>query len=166
MHGSETRSTRRQTHSVHPAGSEPVHARTPHPGRYPHRSGRTSHVRSPMRYLITGGAGFIGSHLTDALVERGDSVTVLDNLSTGRITNIEHLIHDRVGPVRFVEGTCLDHHLVTGLASEVDVIVHLAASVGVQLIVSKPLEAMLNNVRGTEIVLDAAARFGRRVLVA
>jgi UDP-glucose 4-epimerase len=120
-----------------------------------------------MRYLITGGAGFIGSHLADALVAGGDSVLLFDNLSTGGLDNVQHLIG---GPdadaVEFRSGTILDYPLVERLVSEVDVVVHLAASVGVQLIVSRPLESLLNNVRGTEIVLDAAARHGRKVLVA
>lgn len=120
-----------------------------------------------MQYLITGGAGFIGSHLADELVARQHSVVLLDDLSTGRAVNIHQLLHgehaDRVG---FVSGSVLDYPLVEKVAAQADVIVHLAASVGVQLIISKPLEALLNNVRGTEIVLDAAAKFGPKVLVA
>jgi nucleoside-diphosphate-sugar epimerase len=115
-------------------------------------------------YLITGGAGFIGSHLVDALVRRGDRVTLLDDLSTGQLENVEHLSGDQ--RVTFVPGSVLDYPLVEKLAADADVIVHLAASVGVQLIVSHPLESLLNNVRGTEIVLDAAHRHGRKVLVA
>ena len=119
------------------------------------------------RYLITGGAGFIGSHLADQLVARGDAVVLLDDLSTGRAENIEHLLEGRYADrVTFASGSVLDYPLVERLASEVDVIVHLAASVGVQLIVSRPLDSLLNNVRGTEIVLDAAAKFGPKVLVA
>jgi UDP-glucose 4-epimerase len=118
-------------------------------------------------YLITGGAGFIGSHLADELLALGHSVVLLDNLSTGRADNIEHLIDGSYGHrVVFEEGSVLDYSLVERLASQVDVIVHLAASVGVQLIVRKPLETLLNNVRGAEIVLDAAAKFGPKVLVA
>jgi nucleoside-diphosphate-sugar epimerase len=120
-----------------------------------------------LRYLVTGGAGFIGSHLADVLVARGDSLVLLDNLTTGRLANVEHLLDGSFGDrVTFEEGTVLDYPLVERLASEVDVIVHLAASVGVQLVVRKPLDALLNNVRGTEIVLDAAAKFGPKVLVA
>jgi UDP-glucose 4-epimerase len=118
-----------------------------------------------VRYLITGGAGFIGSHFADALVARGDSVVLLDNLSTGRPGNIAHLLDDP-DHVRFEPGSVLDYHLVERLVSEVDVIIHLAAAVGVQLIVSKPLESLINNVRGTEIVLDAASQRGTKVLVA
>ena len=123
--------------------------------------------RGPIRYLITGGAGFIGSHLADALAARGDRVLLLDDLSTGRMENVEHLLDGRHGDrVSFEMGSALDHPLVRRLASNADVIVHLAASVGVQLIISRPLEAVLNNIRGTEIVLDVAARHGCHVLVA
>jgi nucleoside-diphosphate-sugar epimerase len=119
-----------------------------------------------VRYLITGGAGFIGSHFADALVARGDSVLLLDNLSTGRPGNIAHLLREAPDRVQFQPGSVLDHPLVERLTSEVDVIIHLAAAVGVQLIVSKPLESLINNVRGTEIVLDAASQHGKKVLVA
>lgn len=116
-----------------------------------------------MDYLITGGAGFIGSHLTDAIVSRGDSVLALDDLSTGSADNVRHLL----GHPRFDlrEGSILDHDLVAKLAGEVDVIVHLAAAVGVKLIVERPLDSLLTNIRGTEIVLDAAAEIGCKVLI-
>jgi len=88
-----------------------------------------------LRYLITGGAGFIGSHVADRLVGRGDTVSLLDDLSTGSTANIQHLLS---GPssaaVRFTEGSVLDHSLVSQLTREVDVIVHLAATVGVELV--------------------------------
>jgi UDP-glucose 4-epimerase len=116
-----------------------------------------------MRYLITGGAGFIGSHLADALVARGDKVLVLDNLSTGVASNVQHLL-DAGAPVELHVGSVLDRELVQGLTDRSDIVVHLAASVGVQLIVKKPLETLINNVRGTEVVLEAAAR--PKVLVA
>jgi UDP-glucose 4-epimerase len=122
-----------------------------------------------LRYLITGGAGFIGSHVADALVARGETVELLDDLSTGRIGNVQHLLETdvRLGPaVRFTQGSVLDVPLVERLVHDADVVVHLAASVGVQLIVSRPLEALLNNVRGTEVVLEVAARSGTKVLVA
>jgi UDP-glucose 4-epimerase len=118
-----------------------------------------------VRYLITGGAGFIGSHLADALVARGDSLTLLDDLSTGLPGNIEHLLSGGAD-VKFVRGSVLDPESVEEQVAAVDVVVHLAASVGVQLIISKPLETLLNNVRGTENVLEAAARHGTKVLVA
>lgn len=116
-----------------------------------------------MDYLITGGAGFIGSHLTDALMSRGDSVLALDDLSTGSGDNVRHLL----GHPRFDlrEGSILDHDLVAKLAGEVDVIVHLAAAVGVKLIVERPLDSLITNIRGTEIVLEVAAEEGRTVLI-
>ena len=118
---------------------------------------------SCLRYLITGGAGFIGSHLADRLVGRGDDVVLLDNLSTGALDNIHHLVD---AGVPFVEGSVLDHPLVSRLLKDRDVVVHLAATVGVELVVREPLQTLLNNVRGTEIILDAAMQTGAKVLVA
>ena len=115
-------------------------------------------------YLITGGAGFIGSHLADALVERAHHAVLLDNVSTGRLENIEHLLYDP--RVTFFEGSILDEGLVRKLVGQADVVVHLAASVGVKLIVERPLETLMNNIRGTEVVLDACAELNRKVLVA
>jgi UDP-glucose 4-epimerase len=117
-----------------------------------------------VRYLITGGAGFIGSHLADRLVARGDEVAIVDDLSTGSLRNIQHLLDARA--MTFIPGSILDHPLMAELIAEADVVVHLAASVGVELIVREPLKTLLNNVRGTEIVLDAAVRRGAKVLVA
>jgi UDP-glucose 4-epimerase len=114
-------------------------------------------------YLITGGAGFIGSHLADALLDRGDTVLALDDLSTGAEANVRHLFDHPRFDLR--EGSVLDHHLVSKLAAESDVIVHLAAAVGVKLIVEHPLDSLLTNIRGTEIVLDAAANAGCKVLI-
>jgi nucleoside-diphosphate-sugar epimerase len=120
----------------------------------------------PLRYLITGGAGFIGSHLADALVARGDAVVILDDLSTGSLENVEHLLREeRADAVELVAGSVLDSPLMRRLTREADVLVHLAATVGVELVLKKPLEALLNNVRGTEIVLDAAVRTGCKVLL-
>ena len=116
-----------------------------------------------MNYLVTGGAGFIGSHLADALVARGDSVTVLDNGSTGNFDNLAHLSES--GRVDVHQGSVLDDHLVRKLVGECDIVVHLAAAVGVQLIVQRPLESLITNIRGTEIVLEACADHTRRVLV-
>jgi UDP-glucose 4-epimerase len=116
-----------------------------------------------MDYLITGGAGFIGSHLADALLARGDSVIALDDLSTGTEANVRHLFDHPGFAMR--EGSILDHDLVSKLATEMDVIVHLAAAVGVKLIVEHPLDSLLTNIRGTEIVLDAAADAGCKVLI-
>ena len=115
-----------------------------------------------MRYLVTGGAGFIGSHLVEALTARGEHVLVLDDLSTGDRRNIEHLISSE--SAELVEGSILDADLVDDCMREVDVCLHLASAVGVQLIVSRPLDSLLANVRGTDIVLTAAARRRRRLL--
>jgi UDP-glucose 4-epimerase len=115
-----------------------------------------------MRYLITGGSGFVGSHLCDALTALGHRVTVLDNLATGRLSNIEHLVAD--GRVTFVEGSACDELVVDELVRESDHVLHLASAVGVQLIVDNPLDTMLSNVRGIDVVLGAAARHGKRTL--
>jgi UDP-glucose 4-epimerase len=117
-----------------------------------------------MRYLITGGAGFIGSHLVDALTTRGDSVLVLDDLSTGRLENLQHSLDTDL--VEFVEGSVTDEQKVDELVGEVDVAVHLASAVGVQLVVSRPLDSLLRNIRGNDIVISAAARRNRPLLFA
>jgi UDP-glucose 4-epimerase len=117
-----------------------------------------------MNYLITGGAGFIGSHLADVLLARGDTVVALDDVSTGSIDNVRHLLDHPGFTLR--EGTVLDHPLVAQLAGRAEVVVHLAAAVGVKLIVEKQLGSLITNIRGTEIVLDAAAMGECRVLVA
>jgi UDP-glucose 4-epimerase len=117
-----------------------------------------------MRYLITGGAGFVGSHLSDALVADGHTVVLLDDLSTGQLANVEHLLAD--GRAEFVEGSATDAALVEELVADCDRCVHLASAVGVQLVVDHPLETMLANVRGIDTVMAAAARHGRRVLFA
>lgn len=114
-----------------------------------------------MRYLLTGGSGFIGSHLTELLAAEGHDITILDDLSTGRRENIGHLLGDRVC---LVEGSVTDAALVDELVEDADACVHLASAVGVQLIVDRPLEALLANVRGIDIVMAAAARHGRRLL--
>lgn len=116
-----------------------------------------------MNVLITGGAGFIGSHLADACIEQGDTVTVLDDLSTGRIENVAHLLgHSRF---RFVDGSITDPVLVDRCVEESDAVYHVAAAVGMRLVVSSPLHTFRTNVGGTQIVLDAAAAYERRVLV-
>lgn len=116
----------------------------------------------PRHVLVTGGAGFIGSHLCDALVARGDTVTVLDDVSTGRLENLSQIIE--TPQLRFVEGSVTDAALVDDLVGEADLCLHLASAVGVQLIVSNPLESLRTNVQGTDYVLSAAARHRRRVL--
>ena len=117
-----------------------------------------------MRYLITGGAGFIGSHLVDTFTTRGDSVVVLDDLSTGRLENVEHVIDSDL--VEFVEGSVLDEALVNDLMGSVDACLHLASAVGVQLVVSRPLDCLQRNIRGNDIVISSAARHERRLLFA
>jgi len=117
-----------------------------------------------MRVFITGGAGFIGSHLAERLLDRGDRVLVLDDLSTGTMDNIQHLI-GRPG-FEYRIGTALDLPLVTECVDRCDVTVHLAAAVGVRLIVERPVHTIETNIGATETVLDAAAKKQRLVLVA
>ena len=116
------------------------------------------------RTLITGGAGFIGSHLAELLLDRGHHVTIIDDLSTGSLDNVRHLIgHERF---RFAIETIGNEMVLDRLVSECDVIFHLAAAVGVQLIIQKPVHTIETNVMGTEAVLKAALRYRARVLVA
>lgn len=116
------------------------------------------------RVLITGGAGFIGSHLAEALLARGYAVTVIDDLSTGRFENIAHLVdHPRFS---FAIDTILNEIVLDRLASECGTIFHLAAAVGVKLIVEHPVHTIQTNVSGTEAVLKAALRYRARVLLA
>ena len=117
-----------------------------------------------LKYLVTGGAGFIGSHLSDRLTADGHEVVVLDDLSTGRIDNIEHLI--RSGRVEFVEGSVTNEDLMLGVLEPVDACVHLASIVGVSLVVDNPVDTLLSNVRGTDTVLSAAAALRKRTLFA
>jgi UDP-glucose 4-epimerase len=116
-----------------------------------------------VRYLITGGAGFIGSHLADRLLADGHEVVALDDLSTGAAENVAHLADE--SRFSFVSGSILDHPHMSGLAAQCDVMVHLAAAVGVRLIVEQPLESLITNIRGTEIALDVAARWSRKILI-
>ena len=116
-----------------------------------------------MKILITGGAGFIGSHLADHLVKAGHSLVLLDDLSTGRLSNVEHLIDRR--NVEFVLGSILNADLVDSLISRVEVVYHLAAAVGVELIVEKPLQSLMTNIRGSEVVFEKAHKHGARILV-
>jgi len=117
-----------------------------------------------MKYLVTGGAGFIGSHLCDALIKRGDSVLVLDNLSTGNKRNINHLISNPL--FGLIEGSILDINVVEKAVASVDHVLHLAAAVGVFTIVDKPLESLVTNLRGTENILEAAHQAQKEVLIA
>jgi len=117
-----------------------------------------------MRVLITGGAGFIGSHLSEVLLEAGHSVTILDDLSTGAIENVRHL---KSNPrFSYTIDSCHDRHLVAELVDEADFVYHLAAAVGVQLIVDSPVRTIETNVHCTEIVLEQAAKKRRPVFVA
>jgi len=117
-----------------------------------------------MRVLITGGAGFIGSHLAEALLKRGDQVDVLDDLSTGRIENIAHL---RSHPdFSYTIGSVTDESAVADLMDQCDMTFHLAAAVGVRLVVSRPVHTIETNVHGTETVLRQAARQKKLVVVA
>ena len=117
-----------------------------------------------VKALITGGAGFIGSHLADRLLADGCEVTVLDDLSTGSLDNIAKMGGDR--RFRFVEGSVLDPEVMDSLIEKADVVFHLAAAVGVQLSVDQPVRTIETNVHGTELVLRIANRFGKRVLLA
>jgi UDP-glucose 4-epimerase len=118
----------------------------------------------PSTVLITGGAGFIGSHLADTLLAQGHRVLALDNLSTGRLDNIRHLLdHPNFNLAR---DTITNEIVLDRLASEADVIIHLAALVGVKLIVEQPVQTIETNVMGTEAVLQAGLRYGCRVLIA
>lgn len=114
--------------------------------------------------LVTGGAGFIGSHLVDSLLGDNHQVTVLDNLSTGHLSNLDAA--GRHPNFRFVQGSVTDETIVDELIHESSSIVHLAAAVGVRLIVEEPLRSFATNVRGSEVVMGAAHRYRRRILVA
>ena len=115
-----------------------------------------------MKYLITGGAGFIGSHLAEKLIARGDQVVVFDNLSTGSAANLSGIKEK----ITFQEGSILDKAEVQKLVSESDYVVHLAAALGVFNIVNKPLESLRTNLQGSEIVLEACDKYRKPVLVA
>ena len=117
-----------------------------------------------MRHLITGGAGFIGSHLAESLLRRGDEVFVLDDLSTGSVENIRHLkTHERF---HYFFDSITNKHLLAELVDESDVIFHLAAAVGVRLIVESPVRTLETNVYGTQLVLDAASKKKKLVFTA
>ena len=117
-----------------------------------------------MKTAITGGAGFIGSHLTEHLLAAGDEVVVLDNLSTGRLANLDGMLDDP--RLRFIEGDILDRAAVDETVRGADRVFHLAAAVGVHVIVDKPLESLRTNIHGTEVVLDATLDAGATLLLA
>ncbi|HSB60799.1 MAG TPA: GDP-mannose 4,6-dehydratase, partial [Vicinamibacteria bacterium] len=117
-----------------------------------------------MKALITGGAGFVGSHLAEDLLARGDEVFVLDNLSTGSIENIEHLkAHPRF---HYTVESVMNEPVTAELVDRVDVVFHLAAAVGVRLIVESPVNTIETNVHGTELVLKVANKKKKKVVVA
>ena len=115
-----------------------------------------------MRVFITGGAGFIGSHLCDALVAEGKEVTILDNLSTGSKKNIAHL----EGKIKVVQGDIRDQKLVESLVGESDLVLHMAAALGVDNILENPIESISTNFYGSEVVLNAALKYDKRILIA
>ena len=115
-----------------------------------------------MRVFITGGAGFIGSHLADHYVAAGDEVTILDNFTTGSGTNISHL----EGKISVVDGDIRNIELVESLTKDADLVLHMAAALGVNTILESPLESMSTNITGSEVVLNAAAKFNKRIIIA
>jgi len=115
-----------------------------------------------MRVFITGGAGFIGSHLADHYVNAGHAVTLLDNFSTGSKTNIEHL----VGKLTIIDGDIRNIDLINQLTKDADLVVHMAAALGVNTILESPLESMSTNITGSEVVLSAAAKYNKRIIIA
>jgi len=116
-----------------------------------------------MRILVTGGAGFIGSHLSETLLHKGHEVRALDDLSTGRLENLATF--DQHPRFRFIEGNVMDAALVNGLVAESDQIFHLAAAVGVKYVLENPLRSLITNIRGTEVVLEAADRHHRKIML-
>ncbi len=116
-----------------------------------------------MKYLITGGAGFVGSHLAERLLNDGHQVAIVDDLSTGRLENIAHI---RSNPAcQFVRGSVEDEMTVNTIVHACDAVFHLASAVGVQLVVQEPVRTIRTTIRGTEVVLEAAHRYGRPVLI-
>ena len=115
-----------------------------------------------MKVFITGGAGFIGSHLCDALVAEGKEVTILDNLSTGSKKNIAHL----EGKIHVFQGDIRDQKLVESLVENCDLVLHMAAALGVDNILENPIESISTNYYGSEIVLNAATKFDKRIVIA
>jgi UDP-glucose 4-epimerase len=115
-----------------------------------------------MRVLVTGGAGFIGSHLADALIARGDHVVALDNFSTGSTANIKHVTKN----FEIIDGDIRNTELINESIKDVDLVFHMAAALGVNTILESPLESISTNIAGSEVVLNAAARYKKRILIA
>ena len=115
-----------------------------------------------MRVFITGGAGFIGSHLSDFYYSNGHDVTIIDNFSTGSNTNINHLKNK----IKIVSGDIRDTKLIQGLVKDSDLVLHMAAALGVKTILESPIESISTNVIGSEVVLNAATEFGTRIIIA
>ena len=115
-----------------------------------------------MRVLITGGAGFIGSHLADALIARGDHVVALDNFSTGSTANIKHITKN----FEIIDGDIRNTELINETIKDVDLVFHMAAALGVNTILESPLESISTNIAGSEVVLNAAANYKKRILIA
>jgi UDP-glucose 4-epimerase len=115
-----------------------------------------------MRILLTGGAGFIGSHLADHYVAKGDQVTILDNFSTGSKENIAHL----EGKITTIDGDIRNVELVEKLTIDTDLVLHMAAALGINTILESPLESMSTNITGSEVVLNSAAKFNKRIIIA
>jgi UDP-glucose 4-epimerase len=115
-----------------------------------------------MRVLVTGGAGFIGSYLADSLIARGDQVVALDNFSTGSTTNIKHITKN----FEIIDGDIRNVDLINDTIKDVDLVFHMAAALGVNTILESPLESISTNITGSEVVLNAAARYKKRILIA
>ena len=115
-----------------------------------------------MRVLVTGGAGFIGSHLADALIARGDQVVALDNFSTGSTANIKHITKN----FEIIDGDIRNAELINDTIKDVDLVFHMAAALGVNTILESPLESISTNIAGSEVVLNAAANHKKRILIA
>jgi UDP-glucose 4-epimerase len=115
-----------------------------------------------MRVLVTGGAGFIGSHLADALIARGDQVVALDNFSTGSTANIKHITKN----FEIIDGDIRNTDLINDTIKDVDLVFHMAAALGVNTILESPLESISTNIAGSEVVLTAAANHKKRILIA
>jgi UDP-glucose 4-epimerase len=115
-----------------------------------------------MRVLVTGGAGFIGSHLADALIARSDQVVALDNFTTGSTANIKHIVKN----FEIIDGDIRNADLINDIIKDVDLVFHMAAALGVNTILESPLESISTNIAGSEVVLNAAATHKKRILIA